>query len=78
MAKTYFIDGQQVIVSWRQKHLPRVYTIHIAGTPATSTIEKTLAGSFLALDDQRRVVGTYAGLRKAVERVVGAHADRLP
>ena len=78
MAKTYFIDGHQVIVSRCPKHLPKVYTIYIAGTPATSTVEKTLAGRFLALDDQRRVLGTYAGLRKAVERVVSAHADRLP
>ena len=73
MTRSYLIDGHHVTVSWVhrfQRQCHSVYTIHIDGKPAAGSVEKTVNGSFLALDSQRQPVGTFSGLRAAVEHVV--------
>ena len=45
MSRIYLIAGQQVTVSWISRQHPAVYTIRIAGTPATGSVEKTAGGS---------------------------------
>jgi hypothetical protein len=70
MLRAYPIDGQPVIVSWvHRQHLP-IYIIRVAGVPAGGSVEKTALGRYLAVDAQGRPLGTFAGLREAVERVV--------
>ena len=72
MSRIYLIDGQQVTVSWISRHHPAVYTIFVAGTRAAGSVEKTAFGRYVALDDQRRPLGTFLRLADAVERVVRA------
>jgi hypothetical protein len=80
MSRTYLVDGQQVMVRWISRQHPSVYTILVAGTPLVGSVEKTAVGKFLALDDERRPLGTFLGLREAVELVVRAdpapHSER--
>lgn len=71
MLRSYVIDGQQVTVTRVQRH-PTVYTIRVAGTPAAGAVERTPLGRYLAVDEQRRPLGTFPGLRPAVERMVRA------
>ena len=70
MSRIYLIDGQQVKAAWVQRQLPRIYTIYVEGVPTAGFVEKTMVGSFLAVDGQGRPLGTFAGLREAVEHVV--------
>ena len=70
MSRIYLIDGRQVIVSWKSRHHPAVYTITVAGTPTAGSVEKTAGGKFHARDDRGRSLGTFQGLRAAVEQVV--------
>jgi hypothetical protein len=44
----------------------------MAGEPLAGSVEKTALGRFLASDDHRRSLGTFVGLREAVEQVVRA------
>ena len=70
MLRTYRIDGQQVTVTWVQRHHPLVYTIQVAGVPVAGSIERTALGRYRTVDGQGRSVGTVLGLRAAVARVV--------
>ncbi len=70
--RTYIIDGKRVTVRWVQRQLPTRYTILVEGTPTAGSVEKTRAGAFLATDAQGRPLGTFQGLREAVEHVVRA------
>lgn len=70
MFRTYLIDVLHVTVSWVHRQHPPIYTIHVAGTPTAGSVEKTAAGKFLAIDARSRPLGTFVGLRMAVERVV--------
>jgi hypothetical protein len=72
LLRTYVIDGQQVTVTWVQRQHPPVCTIRVAGMPVAGSIERTALGSYLALDAQRRVLGTSNALREAVEHVIRA------
>jgi hypothetical protein len=74
MTRTYDIAGHEVRVTWVYRHHPAVSTITINGTPVPGSIEKTVLGRFLAVDGQGRLLGTFPGLRAAVEHVV--HAER--
>ena len=70
MIRTYRIDGREVTVTWVHRQHPPVYTILIEGTPAPGSIQRTALGRFHAVDAQGRLLGTFAGLREAVERVI--------
>ena len=70
MLRTYLIDGKQVTVNWIPRQHPPVYTIVVAGVSTTGSVEKTPAGKFLSLDGQHRLLGTFQGLRAAVESVI--------
>jgi hypothetical protein len=70
MSRIYRIDGQEVIVSWISRQHPAVYTITVAGTPTAGSVEKTAGGKFHAIDARGRSLGTFLGLRAAVEQVV--------
>lgn len=70
MLRTYLIDGQQVAITWIPRQLPPIYTIVAAGVPTTGSVEKTPAGRYLALDGEHRPLGTFQGLRAAVECVI--------
>ena len=70
MIKTYLIDGHRVMVTGKPRHHPTVYTIHVAGIPIAGSVETTGLGRFLARDGDRRSLGTFTGLPRAVEQVV--------
>jgi hypothetical protein len=70
--RSYLIEGQPVTVTWVHRQHPPVYTIRIAGTLAAGSVEKTALGRYLAVDDQRRPLGTFLRLADAVEHVVRA------
>jgi hypothetical protein len=72
MIRPYLVDGQQVTVSWvwvYRQH-PPVHTSHVAGTTTAGSVERTTLGRHLAVDDQRRLLGSFPGLREAVEHVI--------
>ena len=76
MFRSYLIDGQPVTVTTVYRHHPRVYTICVAGTPLLGAVERTALGRYLAVDGQRRPLGTYPALQEAVERLVRAEPPR--
>jgi hypothetical protein len=77
MLRMYDIDGQDVIVAWVPRCHPRPAQ---SGWPESlwpALWRKTALGRFLASDDHRRSLGTFVGLREAVEQVVRAtHRSR--
>ena len=77
MRRTYLVEGQQVTVTWASHHHPPVYTVLVAGTPTAGSVEKSASGRFLAFDGQRRLLGTFQGLRGAVECVVREERPRV-
>ena len=78
MLRTYQIDGRQVTVGWVHRQHPAVYTILVDAVPVTGSVEKSAAGRFLAFDAHRRLLGTFQGLRGAVEGVVREERNARP
>jgi hypothetical protein len=72
MIRSYLVEGQQVTVTWGHRQHPPVYTILIAGEPTPGSVEKTPIGKFRAIDRHGRSLGTFLGLRAAVQHVVRA------
>ena len=72
MTRNYLIDGKEVLVTWAPRQHPAVYEILIDGRPIPGSVEKTRLGEFLARDEHGAVIGTFLGLRRAVEQVVRA------
>ena len=69
MHRTYRLDGQHVTVTWIHRQHPPVYMIRVAGVPVAGSVERTALGRFRAIDAQGRPLGTFTGLRAAVESV---------
>ena len=76
MRKTYCIDGKPVTVISTPGHYPVVFTIEVAGMPVPGSVEQTDMGTFLARDGDRRSLGTFAGLPRAIEQVVRAGQEQ--
>jgi hypothetical protein len=70
--RRYDVDGHRVEVTRERRELPSIYHVHLAGERVPGTIEKTVGGTFHAVDGHGRRVGHALSLREAVKHLFRA------